>query len=152
MLFSNSLAFSMIQQTLAIWFLVPLSFLSPAWESGSSQFMYCWSHSWLREWVAGGWVLRYLKKKKKMMSGSLWQSHIWKWELVIGNRRKGSFCYNMPMQTNKKATSTEMYSSILWKIKFVSNGIEYYLRKLVSKILKEEIGSWWLLTVKCRER
>ena len=28
---------------LAIWFLVPLLFLKPAWTSGNSQFMYCWS-------------------------------------------------------------------------------------------------------------
>ena len=33
----------MIQQMLAIWSLVPLPFLNPAWTSGSSQFTYCWS-------------------------------------------------------------------------------------------------------------
>ena len=38
-----SFAFSMIQQILAIWSLVPLPFLNPAWTSGSSQFTYCWS-------------------------------------------------------------------------------------------------------------
>ena len=31
---------------LAIWFLVPLPFLNPAWTSGSSWFMYCWSLAW----------------------------------------------------------------------------------------------------------
>ena len=31
---------------LAIWSLVPLPFLNPAWPSGSSQFMYCWSFTW----------------------------------------------------------------------------------------------------------
>ena len=31
---------------LAIWSLVPLPFLKPAWTSGSSWFMYCWSLSW----------------------------------------------------------------------------------------------------------
>ena len=36
----------MIQQTLAIWSLVPLPFLNPAWTSGSSQFTYCWSLAW----------------------------------------------------------------------------------------------------------
>ena len=36
MLFWNSLAFSVIQQMLAIWSLVPLPFLNPAWTSGSS--------------------------------------------------------------------------------------------------------------------
>ena len=43
MFFWNSLVFSMIQQMLAIWSLVPLPFLKPAWTSGSSQFMYWWS-------------------------------------------------------------------------------------------------------------
>ena len=31
---------------LAIWSLVPLPFLKPAWISGSSQFTYCWSLAW----------------------------------------------------------------------------------------------------------
>ena len=47
MFFWNSLAFSMIQRMLAIWSLVPLPFLKPAWTSGSSQFTYCLS--WLGE-------------------------------------------------------------------------------------------------------
>ena len=38
--FWNFLAFSMIQQMLAIWSLVPLAFLNPACTSGSSQFTY----------------------------------------------------------------------------------------------------------------
>ena len=46
MFFWNSLAFSMIQQMLVIWSLVPLPFLNPAWTSGSSQFMYCWNLAW----------------------------------------------------------------------------------------------------------
>ena len=46
MFFWNSLAFSMIQQMLAIWSLVPLPFLKPAWTTGSSWFMYCWSLAW----------------------------------------------------------------------------------------------------------
>ena len=41
--FWNSLAFSMIQRMLAIWSLVLLPFLNPAWTSGSSQFTYGWS-------------------------------------------------------------------------------------------------------------
>ena len=44
--FWNPLAFSMIQQMLAIWSLVPLPFLNPPWTSGSSWFMYCWSLAW----------------------------------------------------------------------------------------------------------
>ena len=46
MLFCNSLSFSMIQRMLAIWFLVPLPFLNPAWTSGSSQYTYCWNLAW----------------------------------------------------------------------------------------------------------
>ena len=42
----NSLAFLMIQGMLAIWSLVPLPFLKPAWTSGSSRFTYCWSLAW----------------------------------------------------------------------------------------------------------
>ena len=43
MFFCYSLAFSMIQWMLAIWSLVPLPFLNPAWTSGRSWFTYCWS-------------------------------------------------------------------------------------------------------------
>ena len=46
MFFGNSLAFSMIQWMLTIWSLIPLPFLKPAWTSGSSWFMYCWSLAW----------------------------------------------------------------------------------------------------------
>ena len=44
--FSDFLTFSMIQRMLAIWSLVPLLFLKPAWTSGSARFMYCWSLAW----------------------------------------------------------------------------------------------------------
>ena len=46
MFFWNSLSFLMIQHMLAIWSLLPLNFLNPAWASGSLQFMYCWSLAW----------------------------------------------------------------------------------------------------------
>ena len=46
MFFWNFPAFSMIQQMLAIWSLVPLPFLNPAWTSGIFQFKYGWSHAW----------------------------------------------------------------------------------------------------------
>ena len=36
----------MIQRKLAIWSVVPLPFLKPAWTSASSRFMYCWSLAW----------------------------------------------------------------------------------------------------------
>ena len=41
------LPFSMIQRMLAIWSMVPLPFLKPAWTSGSSRFTYCWSLAWI---------------------------------------------------------------------------------------------------------
>ena len=44
--FWNSLAFSVIQQMLAIWFLVPLPFVNPTCTSGSSQFTHYWSLAW----------------------------------------------------------------------------------------------------------
>ena len=44
--FWNTFAFSMIQWMLAIWSLVPLPFLNPAYTSGNSWFMYCWSLTW----------------------------------------------------------------------------------------------------------
>ena len=47
MFFHNALTFSIIQQMLAIWSLVPLPFLNPAWRSGSSWFMYCWSLAYI---------------------------------------------------------------------------------------------------------
>ena len=36
----------MSQRMLAIWSLVPLPFLKPAWTSGSSRFTYCWRLVW----------------------------------------------------------------------------------------------------------
>ena len=42
----NSLAFPMVQRMLAIWSLVPLPLLKPAWTFGSSQFTYYWSLAW----------------------------------------------------------------------------------------------------------
>ena len=43
MLFWNSLAISIIPLMMAIWSLVPLPFLNPAWTPGKSQFTYRWS-------------------------------------------------------------------------------------------------------------
>ena len=46
MFFWSSLAFLMIQRMLAIWSLVLLPFLNPAWTPGSSQFTYYWNLTW----------------------------------------------------------------------------------------------------------
>ena len=45
-IFMELSCFFIIQWMLAIWSLVPLPFLKPAWTSGSSWFMYCWSLAW----------------------------------------------------------------------------------------------------------
>ena len=45
-IFLELFIFLMIQWMLAIWSLVPLPFLSPAWTSGNSWFTYCWSLAW----------------------------------------------------------------------------------------------------------
>ena len=45
MFFWNYLTFLTIQRMLAIWSLVPLPFLNPAWISQSSRFTYYWSDS-----------------------------------------------------------------------------------------------------------
>ena len=44
--FLEFLCFSVIQWIQAIWSLVPVPFLNPAWTSGSSWFRYCWSLPW----------------------------------------------------------------------------------------------------------
>ena len=44
----------MIQRMLAIWSLVPLPFLNPAWTSGSSRFIYWWSGCAVQEWLRRG--------------------------------------------------------------------------------------------------
>ena len=54
--FWNLLAFSMIQQMLAIWTLVPLSLQNPVFTSGISQFMYCYRLAWKIEYnLASMW-------------------------------------------------------------------------------------------------
>ena len=44
--FWKSFHFSIIQQILTIWSLIPLPFLNPAWTSVSFQLTYCWSLAW----------------------------------------------------------------------------------------------------------
>ena len=46
MFFQNSLAFSMIQQPLAIWSQVLMPFLNPVCTHGIPWFTYCWSVAW----------------------------------------------------------------------------------------------------------
>ena len=56
---------SMIRQMLAIWSLVPLPFLKPAWTSGSSRFTYHWSLAWR---IMSITLLAYEKKVKVAQS------------------------------------------------------------------------------------
>ena len=74
MFFWNALAFSMIQQMLAIWSLVPLPFLKPAWTSRSSQFKYCWSLAWrilsiCKESDTTEWLNWWESRKMKLFAG-----------------------------------------------------------------------------------
>ena len=46
MFFWNSLAFSMIQQMLTIWSLVPMPLQNATCTFGISEFTYCWSLAW----------------------------------------------------------------------------------------------------------
>ena len=64
MFFWNYLAFTIIQQMLAIWSLVPLPFLNPACTSGSSRFTYCWSLAiFLSQWKIS-WIQLICKTNK----------------------------------------------------------------------------------------
>ena len=73
--FGNFFAFSMIQWMLAIWRLIPLLFLNPAWTSGSSQFTYCWSLTWR--------ILRITLLGNKHNCMVVWTffgiTHLWDW-------------------------------------------------------------------------
>ena len=60
---SGALVFLMIQWMLAIWSLVPLPLLKPAWTSGSSWFMYCWSLAW--RILSPSWALKKKNKTKQ---------------------------------------------------------------------------------------
>ena len=74
----------MIQWMLATWSLVPPSFLNPAWTSGSSWFMYCWS-------LAGEfWALLCYHMRWVQLCGSL--NILWhcfslglEWKLTFSN-------------------------------------------------------------------
>ena len=65
MFFWNSLAFSMIQRMLAIWYLVPLPFLKPAW---TRQHIKKQKHS-------------FANNGPSSQSYGFSSSHVWMWEL-----------------------------------------------------------------------
>ena len=80
--FFGTLAFSMIQQMLAIWSLVVLPFLNPAGTSGSSRFMYCWSLAWRI------WSITLLASEMSVLCSSL--SILWHY-LFLGLEWKLTF-------------------------------------------------------------
>ena len=73
-IFMNSLAFSMIQWMLAIWSLVPLTFLNPASTSGSSRFTYCWSLAW-RPVMLNSLALSFLYNSTLTSIHGYWENH-----------------------------------------------------------------------------
>ena len=66
----------MIQWMLAVWSLVPLPFLNPAWTSGSSWFTYCWSLGWR---ILSIIIYRGLLK---------WNTWIFPWWTVCSHRKE----------------------------------------------------------------
>ena len=66
MLFWNSFAFLMIQQMLAIWSLIPLTFQNPGWPSGSLI---------AKDWLGKFWTLLYGHVRWVQLYGSL--SNLW---------------------------------------------------------------------------
>ena len=87
MIFWNSLAFMMIQQTLAVWSLFPLPFLNPAWTFGSSWFTYCWSLAWRFLNIT---LLACESESHSVMSDSLWPHGLCPWNFPGQNTGVGS--------------------------------------------------------------
>ena len=102
----------MIHWVLAIWSLVPLPFLKPAWTSGSSQFTYCWSLPWRILSITSMWdrrrqwhpspVLLPGKSLENPMDGWAW------WAAVHGVARS---------QT-RQATSLSLFTFMHWRRKW----------------------------------
>ena len=92
MFFWDFLAFLMIQWMLAIWSLVPLPFLNPAWNSGRSWFTYCWSLAW-RILLASLAMLSFAIGKKTDLfqsCGHCWVFHIC-WHIECSTLLASSF-------------------------------------------------------------
>ena len=78
----------MIQGTLAVWSLVPLPFLNPAWTSGSSWFTYCWSLAWRFLSIT---LLTCESESHSVMSDSLWLHGLYSlWNSLGQNTGVGS--------------------------------------------------------------
>ena len=94
MFFWNSLAFLMIQQMLAIWSLVPLAFLNPAWTSGSSRFTYCWSLVW------------------KIQISSRYQFHVFLWPACMGQTSLTSRISKLEINLFILLSDSDYFSSV----------------------------------------
>ena len=107
----------MIQRMLAIWSLVPLPFLKPAWTSGSSRFTYCWSLAWriLR-------ILLYQRVRWVQLCGSL--SILWHC-LSLGLERKLTFTSPVPTAKFSKFAGILILPKVLtkWSLSVVSDSV-----------------------------
>ena len=107
MFFWNSLAFPMIQWMLAIWSLVPLPFLNPAWTSGSSQLTYCWSLAWR---ILSITLLTWASLVAKLVKNPPAMQETWVWSLD----------WEDPLE-NGKATH---FSILAWRIPWTVQAME----------------------------
>ena len=76
----NSLAFSMMQQMLAIWSLVLLPLRNPACTFGRSQFTYYWSLAWrILSIILLTCEMRAIVLLHKECLNILWHALLWDW-------------------------------------------------------------------------
>ena len=111
MLFWNSLAFLMIQQILAIWSLVPLPFLKPAWPSGIygshiaeawlGEFEHYFSSMWNECNCVVGWAF--------FGTAFLWDLNE-NWPLTCGHCWVFQICWHIECSTFK-ASSFRIWNS-----------------------------------------
>ena len=82
----------MIQRMLAIWSLVPLPFVKPAWTSGSSQLTYCWSLAWRIDFPGGSDGKTLPNRNLKARWTESPQQKVKKDNNKAGRRRRDGFC------------------------------------------------------------
>ena len=127
MFFWNSLAFSVIRRMLAIWSLVPLPFLNPAWhlEVHGSRIT--------EAWFGKFWALLYLRVRWVQLCSSLsilWHCLSLGLEFVL--RRNYIFCFNTLKQICNFHLLTIPYSVRKY---FISSCIIYVNCPWLSKLI-----------------